>query len=149
MSYTISQAAEITGISPSAIRYYDKEGLLPQVDRKNGIRLFNDMDIRWLHLLTCLKNTGMPIKRIREYADLAQRGDESLKERQALIRQQRQFVLDQIEQLQYYMEELDFKEWYYNKALELGSESKIDLNVYERETGKKSPDDPDRLMAER
>lgn len=90
MSYTISQAAQMTGISPSAIRYYDKEGLLPQVERKNGIRLFSDMDIRWLHLLTCLKNTGMPIKRIREYAELAQRGDESLKERQALIRQQRQ-----------------------------------------------------------
>ena len=92
MSYTISQAAQMTGISPSAIRYYDKEGLLPQVERKNGIRLFSDMDIRWLHLLTCLKNTGMPIKRIREYAELAQRGDESLKERQALIRQQRQGV---------------------------------------------------------
>lgn len=39
MSYTISQAAQMTGISPSAIRYYDKEGLLPQVERKNGIRL--------------------------------------------------------------------------------------------------------------
>lgn len=142
MSYTISQAAQMTGISPSAIRYYDKEGLLPQVERKNGIRLFSDMDIRWLHLLTCLKNTGMPIKRIREYAELAQRGDESLKERQALIRQQRQFVLDQIEQLQYYMEELDFKKWYYKKALELGSESKIDFDDYERETGKKSPDAP-------
>ena len=137
MSYTISQAAQMTGISPSAIRYYDKEGLLPQVERKNGIRLFSDMDIRWLHLLTCLKNTGMPIKRIREYAELAQRGDESLKERQALIRQQRQFVLDQIE-------ELDFKEWYYKKALELGSESKIDFDEYERETGKKPPDDPNK-----
>ena len=144
MSYTISQAAQMTGISPSAIRYYDKEGLLPQVERKNGIRLFSDMDIRWLHLLTCLKNTGMPIKRIREYAELAQRGDESLKERQALIRPQRQFVLDQIEQLQYYMEELDFKEWYYKKALELGSESKIDFDEYERETGKTPPDDPNK-----
>lgn len=132
----------MTGISPSAIRYYDKEGLLPQVERKNGIRLFGDMDIRWLYLLACLKNTGMPIKRIREYAELVQRGDESLKERQALIRQQRQFVLDQLEQLQYYMEELDFKEWYYKKALELGSESKIDFDEYERETGKKSPDNP-------
>lgn len=58
MSYTISQAAQMTGISPSAIRYYDKEGLLPQVERKNGIRLFSDMDIRWLHLLTCLKKYG-------------------------------------------------------------------------------------------
>lgn len=142
MAYTIAQAAEMTGLSPSAIRYYDKEGLLPQVERKNGIRIFQDMDIRWLHLLTCLKNTGMPIKRIREYAEMAQRGDETLKERQALIEEQRQFVQDQIDQLMFYMQELDFKEWYYKKALALGSESKLDLNDYERETGKKAPDDP-------
>ncbi len=94
MSYTIAQAARMTGLSPSAIRYYDKEGLLPQVERKNGIRMFSDMDIRWLHLITCLKNTGMPIKRICEYADLAQRGDETLIERQRLIQEQRQFVQD-------------------------------------------------------
>ena len=142
MAYTIAQAAEMTGLSPSAIRYYDKEGLLPQVERKNGIRIFHDMDIRWLHLLTCLKNTGMPIKRIREYAEMAQRGDETLKERQALIEEQRRFVQDQIDQLMFYMQELDFKEWYYKKALVLGSESKLDLNDYERETGKKVPDDP-------
>lgn len=140
MAYTISQASRLTGISPSTIRYYDKEGLLPRVERKNGIRLFSDTDIRWLHLLTCLKNTGMPIKRIREYAKLALLGDESLKERQALIREQRQFVQDQIDQLLFYMQELDFKEWYYNKALSLGSESKINLDDYEKETGKKTPD---------
>ena len=127
MAYTISQVSKLTGISPSTIRYYDKEGLLPRVERKNGIRLFTDTDIRWFHLLTCLKNTGMPIKRI-------------LKERQALIREQRQFVQDQIDQLLFYMQELDFKEWYYNKALSLGSESKINLDDYEKETGKKTPD---------
>lgn len=98
----------MTGLSPSAIRYYDKEGLLPQVERKNGIRMFSDMDIRWLHLLTCLENTGMPIKRIREYAEMAQQGDETLKERQLLIQEQRQFVQDQMDQLMYYMQELDF-----------------------------------------
>ena len=140
MAYTISQVSRLTGISPSTIRYYDKEGLLPRVERKNGIRLFTDTDIRWFHLLTCLKNMGMPIKRIREYAKLTLQGDTSLKERQALIREQRQFVQDQIDQLLFYMQELDFKEWYYNKALSLGSESKINLDDYEKETGKKTPD---------
>ena len=139
MSYTISQAAQMTGISPSAIRYYDKEGLLPQVERKNGIRLFSDMDIRWLHLLTCLKNTGMPISRIREYARLAVLGDESLKERQALIMEQRQFVKEQIDHLLFYMQELDYKEWYYQKAMALGSESRVNPEDYEKETGKKKP----------
>ena len=144
MSYTISEAAQKTGLLPSTIRYYDKEGLLPNIKRKNGIRVFEDMDLRLMGLLTCLKNTGMPIKRIRDYVELTSKGDDTLRERYEIIRAQRQFVLDQIEQLQYYLEELDFKDWYYNKALAAGSESAINLDDYEKETGKKAPDDPNR-----
>ena len=144
MSYTISEAAEKTGLPPSTIRYYDKEGLLPNIKRKNGIRVFEDMDLRLMGLLTCLKNTGMPIKRIRDYVELTSKGDDTLQERYEIIKAQRQFVLDQIEQLQYYLEELDFKDWYYNKALAAGSESTINLDDYEKETGKKAPDDPNR-----
>ena len=142
MSYTISEAAEKTGLPPSTIRFYDKEGLLPNIKRKNGIRVFEDMDLRLMGLLTCLKNTGMPIKRIRNYVELTTQGDASLQKRYEIIKEQRQFVLDQIEQLQYYLEELDFKDWYYNKALAAGSESAINLDDYEKETGKKAPDDP-------
>ena len=144
MSYTISEAAQKTGLPPSTIRFYDKEGLLPNIKRKNGIRVFEDMDLRLMGLLTCLKNTGMPIKRIRDYVELTSKGDETLQKRYEIIKAQRQFVLDQIEQLQYYLEELDFKDWYYNKALAAGSESAINLDDYERETGKKAPDDPNR-----
>lgn len=144
MSYTISEAAEKIGIPPSTIRYYDKEGLLPNIKRKNGIRIFEDIDLRLMGLLTCLKNTGMPIKRIRDYVDLIQQGDASLQERYDIIKAQRQFVLDQIEQLQYYLEELDFKDWYYNKALAAGTESAISFDDYEKETGKKAPDVPNR-----
>ena len=144
MSYTISEAAEKTGLPPSTIRYYDKEGLLPNIKRKNGIRVFEDMDLRLMGLLTCLKNTGMPIKRIRDYVELTSKGDDTLRERYEIIKAQRQFVLDQIEQLQYYLEELDFKDWYYNKALAAGSEKTINLDDYEKETGKKAPDDPNR-----
>ena len=144
MSYTISEAAEKIGIPPSTIRYYDKEGLLPNIRRKNGIRIFEDMDLRLMGLLTCLKNTGMPIKRIRDYVELIQQGDASLQERYNIIKAQRQFVLAQIELLQYYLEELDFKDWYYNKALAAGKESAISFDDYERETGKKAPDNPNR-----
>ena len=144
MSYTISEAAEKTGLPPSTIRFYDKEGLLPNIKRKNGIRVFEDMDLRLMGLLTCLKNTGMLIKRIRDYVELTSKGDDTLQERYEIIKAQRQFVLDQIEQLQYYLEELDFKDWYYNKALAAGSESAINLDDYEKETGKKAPDDPNR-----
>jgi len=144
MAYTISEVAEKTGIPPSTIRYYDKEGLLPHVSRKNGIRVFEDKDLHLIGLLTCLKNTGMSIKRIREYVELIDKGDASLRERYEIIKAQRQFVLDQIGNLQFYLEELDFKDWYYNKALAAGTESAVSFDDYERETGKKVPDDPNR-----
>ncbi len=139
MSWTISEVADQMGIMPSAIRYYDKEGLLPNVKRVNGIRVFDEEDIGWLRILMCLKNTGMPIKRIREYVELAKEGDASLGERYELIKAQRQFVKEQMEQLEYYMAELDFKEWYYNKALELGSADKINKFDYITETGNELP----------
>ncbi|MCR5526206.1 MAG: MerR family transcriptional regulator [Lachnospiraceae bacterium] len=123
MSYSISQVAEMMGITPYTLRYYDKEGLLPNVKRINGIRVFEDEDFSWLRVLNCLKNTGMPIKKIKKYVDLAKDGDATLKERYELIREQRQNVLDQIDQLNYYMKELDYKDWYYRTAIESGSEA--------------------------
>ena len=140
MSYTISEVANRMGISPSTIRYYDKEGLLPNVKRKNGQRVFEEIDLRFLVLLTCLKNTGMPIKRIREYVEMIQQGDDSLTDRYQIIQEQRQFVLQQIEQLNYFLSELDFKDWYYQKALEKGTEEGIVVEDYEKETGKQSPE---------
>ncbi len=144
MSYTISEAAEKVGIPPTTIRYYDKEGLLPGIKRKNGIRIFEEIDLRLMELLTCLKDTGMPIKRIREYVRLMKQGDASLQERHEIIKAQRRFVQDQIRQLQFYLEELDYKDWYYDKALAAGTESVVSFADYERETGKKVPIDTNR-----
>ncbi|MGN0254510.1 MAG: MerR family transcriptional regulator [Chordicoccus sp.] len=124
-SYSISEVARMMNVAPSTLRYYDKEGLLPDVSRVNGIRVFTDKDFPWLRLLNCLKNTGMPIRKIREYAQLCKLGDASLQERYALIREQKQFVQDQIDQLQYYMKELDYKDWYYRAAIEAGTESAV------------------------
>lgn len=139
MSYTISEVSERMGVTPSTIRYYDKEGLLPEIKRVNGIRMFDDSDLGWLRILMCLKNTGMPIKRIREYVELAKKGSESLAERYELIKAQRQFVQAQIDQLEYYMAELDYKDWYYNKAIKQGTEENIQMEDYVKETGKSKP----------
>ena len=67
MSYSISQVAKMMGVTPSTLRYYDQEGLLPHIKRVNGMRVFEDEDFRWLRVLNCLKNTKMPIKKIRKY----------------------------------------------------------------------------------
>ena len=63
MLYTVGEAAKILNVAPSTIRYYDKEGLLPFVERSGGgIRMFTDENFQWLYIIDCLKKTGMPIK---------------------------------------------------------------------------------------
>lgn len=140
MSYTISEAARRMGVAPSTLRYYDKEGLLPNLKRKNGQRVFDDNDLRMLTLLSCLKNTGMPLKQIRKYVDMVQKGDKTIPERYELIKEQRQFILDQMEQLKYYLLELDFKDWFYRTAIKNGTTEGISLEDYEKETGKRTPE---------
>ncbi len=125
MSYSISEVAAMMGVTPSTLRYYDKEGLLPNVKRVNGIRVFEEEDFGWLRVLNCLKNTGMPIRKIKEYVELAKEGDKTLEARYELIKEQRQYVQDQIDQLQYYMQELDYKDWYYRTAIEAGTEDAV------------------------
>ena len=125
MSYTISQVAQVMGVTPSTLRYYDKKGLLPNVKRVNGIRVFEDTDFSWLRILNCLKGTGMPIRQIKKYVDLCAEGDATLEQRYAIIKEQRQHVLDQIERLNFYLKELDYKDWYYQEAIKAGTEKAV------------------------
>lgn len=122
MYYTIGEMAEKMHVAPSTLRYYDKEGLLPNVARSSGgRRMFQDSDLEWLSVLTCLKETGMPIREIKRFLDLGAQGDEAIAPRLELIQQQRQSVLDQIDQLKQALHMLDYKQWYYQTALEAGT----------------------------
>ena len=119
MYYTIGEMAQKINVPPSTLRYYDKEGLLPNVARSSGGRwMFQDSDLEWLSVLTCLKETGMPIREIKRFLDL---GDQAIAPRLELIQKQRQSVLDQIEQLRQALHILDYKQWYYQTALEAGT----------------------------
>ena len=73
MTYTIKEASDITGIPATTLRYYDKEGILPFLERKeSGHRMFSEQDLSMLRIIECLKCTGMSIKDIRQYAALVQ-----------------------------------------------------------------------------
>ena len=70
MLYTVSEMAKKLGVAPSTLRYYDKEGLLPFVERSSGgVRMFKESDLSWLSIIQCLKKTGMPIREIRKFVD--------------------------------------------------------------------------------
>ena len=126
MSYSIKQVAEMMGVTTSTLRYYDQEGLLPDVKRKNGIRIFEDKDFKWLRVLNCMKNMNMPIRKIKEYVELAKKGDSTLEERYELIKEQKQNVIDQIDELKQCLKEFEYKEWYYETAIKAGTEKAVE-----------------------
>lgn len=113
--YTIKQVSEITNLSPHTIRYYDKEGLLPFISRKeNGIRSFSDTDLEWINLITCLKNTGMHIKQIKQYIDWYIVGIDTFDDRKNLLLSHRENVINQMSDLQTNLNKINKKIEYYN-----------------------------------
>ncbi len=122
MTYSIGEMAKILGVNPSTLRYYDKEGLLPFVSRTDGgIRVFKENDMEWLKLIECLKKTNMPIKEIKRFIDLYEEGDHTAAQRLEIIRNQKESVEAQIKQLQSTLEVLEYKNWFYETAVRLGT----------------------------
>ena len=123
MLYTVGEAAKILNVAPSTIRYYDKEGLLPFVERSGGgIRMFTDENFQWLYIIDCLKKTGMPIKDIKKFIDMTMLGDGTIEQRLALFEKQREVVRAQVAEMQKTLAILDYKCWYYETACKEGTE---------------------------
>ena len=128
MTYTTAKAAEKIGISAHTLRFYDKEGLLPNVGRdEHGNRRFTDNDLQWLSLLQCLKNTGMSLKDIKRFAEFTTIGDDTIDERLALFERQTEDVKCQIAELKRYLKLLEYKLAFYQKAKALGSVEAVNL----------------------
>lgn len=125
MSYSIKQIADLMGVTTATIRYYDDEGLLPNIKRVNGRRVFEDEDFKWLRVLNCMKKINMPIKKIKEYVELAKQGDSTLQQRYNLILKQKEFIKSQIEELNICLQEFEYKEWYYQTAIQAGTENVV------------------------
>ncbi len=122
MVYTVGEMAKRMGVAASTLRYYDKEGLLPFVERSpGGIRLFRESDVEWLNVIGCLKSAGMSIGDIREYIRLAVQGDSTIEQRLALFKRQRETLLRQMAALQNTLDMLDYKCWFYEQAQAAGS----------------------------
>lgn len=124
MIYTVGEVVKILNVAPSTIRYYDKEGLLPFVERSDGgIRLFREQDFNWLFIIECLKKSGLSIKDIKKYIDMAAKGDETIDARLEIFQNQREKVKKQMTELQKTLDILDYKCWYYETAKAAGTTS--------------------------
>ncbi len=108
---SISDAAHATGLSAHTLRYYERAGLmLDRVERApSSHRRYTEAEIRWVTLLTKLRATGMPIRRIRDYADLVRAGDGNEDERLALLEAHRDAVIEQLDAMRRNLEAIDHK----------------------------------------
>ncbi len=122
MIYTVGEMASLLGVPASTLRYYDKEGLLPFVERSgSGIRMFRDSDIQWLKIIGCMKKAGMSIKDIRQYIEMARAGDDTIEMRLDMFEKQREILKSRIKELQHTLEIVEYKCWYYETAKSIGS----------------------------
>ncbi|MFB5285005.1 MULTISPECIES: MerR family transcriptional regulator [Peribacillus] len=122
-TYSISEVANELNLTVYTLRYYDKEGLMPFVERTpSGTRLFKESDIGALKVIECLKATGMPIKEIKNFIDWCSDGDSTLQQRYDMFVERKANVEAQMEELKKTMEIIEHKCLYYKTALDAGTE---------------------------
>lgn len=122
MVYTVGEMAKLLGVTASTLRYYDKEGLLPFVERSSGgIRMFRESDIEWLRVIECMKKAGMSIKYIRQYIELALKGDDTIELRLMMFRRQKEVLQHKMAEMQHTMAMVEYKCWYYETAKAAGT----------------------------
>ncbi|MEU6737098.1 MerR family transcriptional regulator [Streptomyces physcomitrii] len=108
--YTISEVVALTGLTAHTLRWYERIGLMPHVDRSHtGQRRYRNRDLDWLDLVGKLRLTGMPVAGMVRYAELVREGESTYAERSALLEETRRDVLARIAELQDTLAVLDHK----------------------------------------
>ncbi|MDU4694726.1 MAG: MerR family transcriptional regulator [Paenibacillus sp.] len=117
--YTVKEAAQITGLTEHAIRFYTDKGLVPSLQRdQNNIRLFDEESINWLHGIKCLKQSGMPIGVIKTYVNLCLEGDSTIPQRFELMMAHKEAALAKLEEAKRHVAHLEEKTVLYQDILE-------------------------------
>lgn len=123
MTYSIAEVAELTDLTAHTLRYYERDDLLlrPVGRDSAGRRAYDDTDLRWIVMLTCLRGTGMPVRDIRRYVGLVRAGDGNETERLDLLLAHRQQVLAQLAQVTQHLGAIEGKIALYKDRLELSA----------------------------
>lgn len=109
MCYAIGEFSVLTNLSIHTLRYYEKEKLIAPERKENGRRCYSEQDVAWIQFIKRLKDTGMPIKEIQNYAALRAAGDSTRIERMELLTRHRTVLHEEITKLQEHCENLDHK----------------------------------------
>lgn len=130
--YTIGEIAAMFRIPVSTLRYYDREGLFPDLQRRGGARCFTDREIEALRVIECLKRSGLEIRDIRQFMAWCAAGPETYGQRRDLFARRAEAVEAAAAQLEQALAMLRFKIWYYDRAMEDGGEDRIQAMLPDR-----------------
>lgn len=114
----ISEVSEQSGLSTDTLRYYEKIGLLPPIDRTvSGIRDYSELDLRRVDFIKCMRTAGLPIDVLIEYYALVQQGDETIGARKEILQEQRAQLMARMAGMQETLDLLDYKIQVYENAV--------------------------------
>ncbi|EIW19751.1 MULTISPECIES: MerR family transcriptional regulator [Pelosinus] len=115
---TITEVSEKFDVSQDTLRYYERIGLLPRVNRnKSRIRDYTEEDCKWVEFIKCMRSAGLPIEVLIEYIGLFQQGDETIEARKELFIEQRKQIIKRMEDMRKTLERLDYKITSYEQAI--------------------------------
>lgn len=118
---TIAEVAKEYNISADTLRYYERIGLLPAVNRtQGGIRDYNEADCRWVEFIKCMRSAGLSVEALTEYVMLAQKGESTFEQRRQILIEQRDHLLQRIQELQESLDRLNFKISNYDTLMAAG-----------------------------
>ncbi len=123
--YTIGQVSQLFGLPVSTLRYYDKEGLFPNIKRVSGVRQFDEKEIEAIRVIECLKKSGMEIKEIKQFMEWCAQGPQTYALRRELFLKQKASVEAEIERMNRVLDMLSYKCWYYEEAIREGNEARL------------------------
>ena len=114
----IAEVSKQYGISADTLRYYERVGLIPPVNRsESGIRDYNELDLRRVDFIKCMRSAGLPVEVLTHYMELVQQGDETIEARKEILVEQRELLTDRMEEMQKTLDRLIYKIDVYEKAL--------------------------------
>ncbi|WP_261304306.1 MerR family transcriptional regulator [Paenibacillus andongensis] len=106
----IAEVSEKFDLSQDTLRYYERIGLIPRVNRnKSGIRDYSEEDCRWVDFIKCMRGVGLPVEMLIEYVGLFLKGDETMDARKELLIEQRMKLITKMEQMKKVLERMDDK----------------------------------------
>ena len=115
---TIAEAGEKYGLSADTLRYYERIGLIPPVNRtRGGKRDYTEADCRWIEFIKCMRGAGLAVEVLIEYVSLFQKGDSTRNARKAILIDQREKIAGRTAELQKTLDRLDAKIARYDTAL--------------------------------